>query len=93
MKYNALARSRVFLSTQSIAIPMFPIVIAAAAAGIVYTLSTIATSSIEEIAEAAPTGINWFQLYIYKDRYLKNINNNAFHFPLFNISNLNPCVF
>lgn len=42
---------------------------AAAAHGIVYILSTIATSSIEEIAKAAPDGNNWFQLYIYKDRY------------------------
>lgn len=42
---------------------------AAAAHGIVYILSTIATSSIEEIAAAAPNGNNWFQLYIYKDRY------------------------
>ncbi|XP_046636059.1 hydroxyacid oxidase 1-like [Daphnia pulicaria] len=41
---------------------------AAAAHGIIYILSTIATSSIEEIAEAAPNGTNWFQLYIYKDR-------------------------
>lgn len=41
---------------------------AAARHGIVYTLSTIATSSIEQIAEAAPDGNNWFQLYIYKDR-------------------------
>lgn len=41
---------------------------AAAAHNIVYILSTIATSSIEEIAAAAPNGTNWFQLYIYKDR-------------------------
>ena len=33
-----------------------------------FILSTIATSSIEEIAEAAPGVIRWFQLYIYKDR-------------------------
>ena len=25
-------------------------------------------SSIEEVATAAPTGLKWFQLYIYKDR-------------------------
>lgn len=31
-------------------------------------MSTIATSSIEEVAEAAPKGIKWFQLYIYVDR-------------------------
>ena len=42
--------------------------IAAAEHGIIYTLSTVATSSIEDIAAAAPSGINWFQLYIYKDR-------------------------
>ncbi|KAL4715271.1 hypothetical protein ACJJTC_007853 [Scirpophaga incertulas] len=34
----------------------------------IYTLSTIATSSIEEVANAAPEGIKWFQLYIYTDR-------------------------
>nr|XP_020841305.1 hydroxyacid oxidase 1 isoform X4 [Phascolarctos cinereus] len=31
-------------------------------------LSTWATSSIEEVAQAAPEGIRWLQLYIYKDR-------------------------
>lgn len=31
-------------------------------------LSTIATSSIEEVAKAGPDAIKWFQLYIYKDR-------------------------
>lgn len=41
---------------------------AAEAAGIIFTLSTIATSSIEEVAKAAPRCIKWFQLYIYKDR-------------------------
>ena len=39
-------------------------------------MSTIATSSIEEIAKAAPNGINWFQLCIFKDRYiLLSVNN------------------
>ncbi|XP_067901830.1 hydroxyacid oxidase 1 isoform X2 [Heterodontus francisci] len=33
-------------------------------------LSTWATSSIEEVAEAAPSAIRWLQLYIYKDREL-----------------------
>ncbi|KAM8946675.1 2-Hydroxyacid oxidase 1 [Pelodytes ibericus] len=33
-------------------------------------LSSWATSSIEEVAEAAPDGIRWMQLYIYKDRNL-----------------------
>lgn len=41
---------------------------AAEKAGIIFTLSTIATSSIEEVAEAAPKCTKWFQLYIYKDR-------------------------
>ncbi|KAK9702101.1 FMN-dependent dehydrogenase [Popillia japonica] len=41
---------------------------AAATHGTVFILSTIATSSIEQIAEAAPNGLNWFQLYIYVDR-------------------------
>ena len=31
-------------------------------------LSTISTSSIEEVAAAAPTANKWFQLYIYKNR-------------------------
>ncbi|CAG0898965.1 unnamed protein product [Darwinula stevensoni] len=34
----------------------------------IFTLSTIATSSIEEVARAAPKSIKWFQVYIYKDR-------------------------
>ncbi|XP_048004861.1 2-Hydroxyacid oxidase 1 isoform X3 [Leguminivora glycinivorella] len=41
---------------------------AAQAEGTIYTLSTIATSSIEEVSEAAPNAIKWFQLYIYNDR-------------------------
>ncbi|XP_011867160.1 PREDICTED: hydroxyacid oxidase 1 [Vollenhovia emeryi] len=41
---------------------------AAEAAGTIFILSTISTSSIEEVAEAAPKGIKWFQLYIYTDR-------------------------
>ncbi|NWH66708.1 HAOX1 oxidase, partial [Geococcyx californianus] len=31
-------------------------------------LSSWATSSIEEVAEAAPDGLHWLQLYVYKDR-------------------------
>ncbi|KFW73970.1 Hydroxyacid oxidase 1, partial [Phalacrocorax carbo] len=31
-------------------------------------LSSWATSTIEEVAEAAPAGLHWLQLYIYKDR-------------------------
>lgn len=36
--------------------------------GTIFILSTISTSSIEEVAEAAPLAIKWFQLYIYRDR-------------------------
>jgi len=36
--------------------------------GIPFTLSTMGTASIEEVREAAPTGRNWFQLYMWKDR-------------------------
>lgn len=41
---------------------------AAGKIGTAFTLSTIATSSIEEIAEYAPDTLRFFQLYIYKDR-------------------------
>lgn len=41
---------------------------AAAAAGIPYTLSTMGTASIEDVAAAAPEGRNWFQLYLWTDR-------------------------
>lgn len=41
---------------------------AAEAAGIPYSLSTMATTSIEDVAAAAPGGRNWFQLYMWKDR-------------------------
>lgn len=41
---------------------------AAARAGLPYTLSTYATTSITETAQAAPGGRNWFQLYLMKDR-------------------------
>lgn len=40
---------------------------AAGAAGTIMMLSTLSTSSIEEVTEAA-TGSIWFQLYVYKDR-------------------------
>jgi len=36
--------------------------------GIPYTLSTLGTSTIESVVEAAPHGANWFQLYMWKDR-------------------------
>ena len=41
---------------------------AAGAAGIPYALSTMGTSSIEDVAAANPTGRNWFQLYMWKER-------------------------
>jgi isopentenyl diphosphate isomerase/L-lactate dehydrogenase-like FMN-dependent dehydrogenase len=40
---------------------------AAAAVGAVMTLSTIATARPSEVAEAAPTGRRWFQLYCFRD--------------------------
>jgi L-lactate dehydrogenase (cytochrome) len=42
---------------------------AAARAGLPYTLSTMATRSIEEVA-AASTGPKWFQVYVWRDRGL-----------------------
>ena len=41
---------------------------AAGAAGIPYTLSTMGTSSIEDVAAANTSGRNWFQLYMWKER-------------------------
>lgn len=41
---------------------------AAESAGIPYALSTMGTTSIEDVAAAAPEGRNWFQLYMWKDR-------------------------
>jgi 4-hydroxymandelate oxidase len=40
---------------------------AAAAAGIPFTLSTMSSRSIEEVAAAAPGGTRWFQLYAQAD--------------------------
>jgi L-lactate dehydrogenase (cytochrome) len=36
--------------------------------GIPFSLSTMGTASVEEVADAAPHGRNWFQLYMWKDR-------------------------
>ena len=36
--------------------------------GIPFTLSTLGTTTIEDVVEAAPGGVNWFQLYMWKDR-------------------------
>ena len=41
---------------------------AAGAAGIPFSLSTLGTASVEEVAAANPGGRNWFQLYMWKDR-------------------------
>ena len=41
---------------------------AAAAAGIPFSLSTMGTTSIEDVAAANPDGRNWFQLYMWKNR-------------------------
>ena len=41
---------------------------AAGDAGIPYTLSTMGTTSIEDVKAANPEGRNWFQLYMWKDR-------------------------
>jgi L-lactate dehydrogenase (cytochrome) len=41
---------------------------AAARAGIPFSLSTLGTSSIEDVKGANPHGRNWFQLYMWKDR-------------------------
>jgi L-lactate dehydrogenase (cytochrome) len=41
---------------------------AAGAAGIPFSLSTMGTTSIEDVAAANPQGRNWFQLYMWKDR-------------------------
>lgn len=41
---------------------------AAGAAGIPFTLSTLGTTSIEDVKAANPTGRNWFQLYVMRQR-------------------------
>lgn len=42
---------------------------AAASAGVIFTLSgSFSSYSMEQVAEAAPNGIKWFQLYMYQDR-------------------------
>src|ERR671920_508947 len=41
---------------------------AANAAGIPFTLSTLGTTSIEDVRAANPLGRNWFQLYVMKQR-------------------------
>lgn len=41
---------------------------AAGAAGIPFTLSTLGTTSIEDVKATNPNGRNWFQLYVMRDR-------------------------
>ncbi|ANE05079.1 quinone-dependent L-lactate dehydrogenase [Corynebacterium crudilactis] len=41
---------------------------AAGAAGIPFTLSTLGTTSIEDVKATNPGGRNWFQLYVMRDR-------------------------
>jgi len=41
---------------------------AAATCGTIYCASTLATTSLEEVAAAAPDAPRWFQLYVHKDR-------------------------
>ena len=40
----------------------------AAAAGALYVLSTQATMSVEDVAQAAPEAVRWFQVYVVRDR-------------------------
>ncbi|XP_035231541.1 hydroxyacid oxidase 1-like, partial [Stegodyphus dumicola] len=40
----------------------------AASEAVIMILSTLSTTSLEDVAEAAPSSNRWFQLYIYKDR-------------------------
>lgn len=37
-----------------------------------YTLSTLATARPSAVAEAAPDGCNWFQIYVFRDRGVTN---------------------
>ena len=36
--------------------------------GIPFSLSTLGTTTIEDVVKSAPGGVNWFQLYMWKDR-------------------------
>ena len=53
---------------------------AAGAAGIPFSLSTVGTTTPEDVAIANPDGRNWFQLYMWKDRQRSlDIMNRAAH--------------
>ena len=41
---------------------------AAQRAGVTFTLSTMGTTSIEQVADEAPDANKWFQLYVWRDR-------------------------
>ena len=41
---------------------------AAAAANVLYVASTLATTTLEDVAAAAPAAPRWFQLYVHKER-------------------------
>jgi 4-hydroxymandelate oxidase len=41
---------------------------AAGAAGTLYVASTLATTTLEDVAAAAPSAPRWFQLYVHKER-------------------------
>jgi L-lactate dehydrogenase (cytochrome) len=41
---------------------------AAQRAGVTFTLSTMGTTSIEQVADEAPDAHKWFQLYVWRDR-------------------------
>jgi L-lactate dehydrogenase (cytochrome) len=41
---------------------------AAQRAGVTFTLSTMGTTSIEQVADEAPDAYKWFQLYVWRDR-------------------------
>jgi len=44
------------------------VVRAAQRAGVTFTLSTMGTTSIEQVAQEAPAARRWFQLYLWRDR-------------------------
>jgi L-lactate dehydrogenase (cytochrome) len=44
------------------------VAIVAGEAGIPYALSTLGTTSVEDLAAAAPLARRWFQLYVWRDR-------------------------
>ena len=44
------------------------VAVAAQKAGVPYALSTMGTTSARDVRDAAPTGWNWFQMYVLKQR-------------------------